>query len=138
MAEGKPTILLVEEDKTMSDVTSYRLGLLGYDVTAVDSTKTAFEFLAASAEGPESDLDVDVIVTNLSLSGMSGFDFIERLASDDTTTDIPVMVLSADAEPDKNQNAFRSGAIEYLVTPYNPLILETKIERLVGLVGKTV
>jgi len=138
MTEGKPTILLVEEDKTMSEVTSYRLGLLGYEVTAVESTKAAFEHLAATASDPASDEVVDVIVTDLSLSGMSGFDFIEQLASDESTTDIPVMVLSADAELDTVQKAFRSGAIEYLVTPYNPLVLETKIEKLIGMVGKAV
>lgn len=138
MTEGKPTILLVEEDKTMAEVTRYRLGLLGYEVTAVESTKDAFEHLSATVSDPASDEVVDVIVTNLSLSGMSGFDFIEQLASDESTTDIPVMVLSADAELDTVQKAFRAGAIEYLVTPYNPLVLETKIEKLIGMVGKAV
>ncbi len=135
--EGKPIILLVEEDRTMSDVTSYRLNLLGYDVKAVDSTKDAFEFLAA-IDAEEGAAPVDVIITNLSLSGMTGFDFMERLASDEATTEIPVMVLSADAELDTVQKAFRSGAIEYLVTPYNPLVLETKVEKLVSMVGKAV
>lgn len=135
--EGKPIILLVEEDSTMSGVTSHRLNLLGYDVKAVDSTKGAFEFLATHASD-NGDGSVDAIITNLSLSGMTGFDFLERLSSDEATTDIPVMVLSADAELDTVQKAFRSGAIEYLVTPYNPLVLENKVEKLVGMAGKTV
>jgi CheY-like chemotaxis protein len=138
MLEDKPKILLVEEDATMAEVTGHRLDLLGYDVQVADSANAAFDVLTAAMTEGANETAIDVIIANLGLSGNSGFDFLERLASDQLTTGIPVMVLSADAELDTVQKAFRAGAIEYLVTPYNPLVLETKVEKLTQLVGKSV
>ena len=79
-----------------------------------------------------------MIIVQMEITGMGGLGFIEAVGRDPETTNIPILALSADAELDSVQRAFRAGAIDYLVTPYNPLILEAKVEQLTALVGKAV
>jgi len=62
---------------------------------------------------------------------------LNRLSNDVRTSDIPVMVLSANADLDDVQKAYNAGADEYLVTPYDPFMLESKIRRLVAAVTET-
>jgi CheY-like chemotaxis protein len=130
MAEHIPFVLLVEEDPTLAEVTAFRLELLGYRVRTAANSDNILQ--AIKAEKP------DVIVVDLERSGnQGGLALIEALSRDEETTTIPIMAMSADAELDSVQRAFRAGATEYLVTPYNPLVLEAKVEQLAELSGKS-
>jgi PleD family two-component response regulator len=46
------------------------------------------------------------------------------------TSEVPVMVISTNSDLEDVQKAFNAGADEYLVIPYDPLVLEAKVERL--------
>src|SRR5690606_21191666 len=120
----KPHVLLVEENDILAEVTSFRLELLGYRVTTVRSGQQAL----AKAHSER----VDGMIIDLTLSDMGGLELIEALGRDEQTTKIPIMALSFDAELDTVQQAFRAGASDYLVAPYNPLVLESKVEQLVA------
>lgn len=120
----KPHILLVEENEVMAEVTSFRLELLGYRVTTVRSGQQALTTVAKEA--------VDGMIVDLTLSDMTGLALMEALGRDEKTTNIPIMALSSDAELDTVQQAFRAGATDYLVAPYNPLVLEAKVDQLVS------
>jgi len=70
-----------------------------------------------------------VIVDHV-LPGMDGVEFINRLSNDVRTSEIPIMFLSTKADLDDVQRAYNAGADEYLVIPYDPIVLESKVERL--------
>jgi CheY-like chemotaxis protein len=57
-------------------------------------------------------------------------EFINRLSNDTRTSNIPIMFLSTNGDLDDVQKAYNAGADEYLVIPYDPLVLESKVERL--------
>lgn len=124
MARPRPQILLVEEDATLMEVTAFRLELLGYDVVKKESAELALEWL-------REDLPALIIVDQF-LSGIDGIELLNRLSNDVRTGEVPVMLLSANSDLDDVQKAYNAGADEYLVTPYDPFMLESKIQRLVS------
>ena len=128
MARHIPKILLVEEDPTLREITAFRLELLGYDVVKQESAELASEWL-------KTNLPTLIIVDQL-LPDADGFELLNRLSNDVRTSDIPVMVLSANSDLDDVQKAYNAGADEYLVTPYDPFMLESKIHRLVSVAAE--
>jgi DNA-binding response OmpR family regulator len=123
MTEQTPQILLIEEDPTLLEITAFRLELLGYEVVMQQSAERALEWLR--------DKLPSLIIVDQVLPGMDGVEFINRLSNDTRTNEIPIMFLSAKADLDDVQRAYNAGADEYLVIPYDPMVLESKVERLV-------
>jgi DNA-binding response OmpR family regulator len=76
-----------------------------------------------------------LIIVDQMLPGMDGVEFINRLSNDTRTNEIPIMILSTKGELDDVQRAYNAGADEYLVIPYDPMVLESKVERLVNAVA---
>jgi CheY-like chemotaxis protein len=68
---------------------------------------------------------------------MDGIEFINRLSNDTRTSEIPIMFLSTNADLEDVQRAYNAGADEYLVIPYDPLVMEAKVERLVNATAQT-
>jgi CheY-like chemotaxis protein len=122
MTDSKSQILLVEEDPILLEVTAFRLELLGYSVVTQQSAEAALEWLK--------DHTPTLIIVDHILSGMDGIEFINRLSNDTKTSEIPIMFLSTRSDLEDVQKAYNAGADEYLVIPYDPLVLEAKVERL--------
>jgi CheY-like chemotaxis protein len=129
MPDQSTTILLIEGDSTLLEITAFRLELLGYRVISFNSAERAIEWLAGQ-------LPMLVIVDYV-LPGMDGVEFINRLSNDTRTSNIPIMFLSTNGDLEDVQKAYNAGADEYLVIPYDPLILESKVERLTSAVAAT-
>jgi CheY-like chemotaxis protein len=129
MSHERQQILLVEGEPTLLEITAFRLELLGYEVVAQDSAEKALEWLADK-------LPAAIIVDHV-LPGLDGTEFINRLSNDTRTSVIPVMLLSTNGDLDDVQKAYNAGADEYLVIPYDPMVLESKIERLATAVAAT-
>ena len=117
-----PQILLVEEEPTLLEITAFRLELLGYEVVKSESAEKALEWL-------NHHLPTLVIVDQF-LPGMDGVEFLNRLSNDLRTSDIPVIFLSVNSDLEDVQMAYNAGADEFLVIPYDPVVLEAKVERL--------
>ena len=127
MAERKPQIWIVEEDELLGDITTFRLELLGYDVHWCRSGEAVLKSIADELP--------DLIIVDSVLPDMGSIQLLDRLSNDQRTSVVPVMVLSIDADLDVVQRAFSAGAKDYLVTPYDPVVLERKIERLLTAVA---
>jgi CheY-like chemotaxis protein len=122
MADRPPVILFVEEDPTLLEITSFRLELLGYEVIKQQSAERALEWLREH-------LPSLIIVAHV-LPGMDVIEFINRLSNDTRTSDVPVLFVSTNSDLEDVQRAYNAGADEYLVIPYDPMVLESKVERL--------
>jgi CheY-like chemotaxis protein len=122
MPDRTPQILFVEEDPILMEVTAFRLELLGYEVVQQQSAERAIEWL-------KEQLPTLIIVDHV-LPGIDGIEFINRLSNETRTSDIPIMLLSTNGDLEDVQKAYNAGADEYLVIPYDPIVLESKVERL--------
>ena len=125
MANEALRILLLEDDELLADITSFRLELLGFDVAIKGSPEDAFDWL--KEERP------DVIILDLALGGSEGLELLNQFSNDQQYGSIPVLVFSSSADLDSVQKAFAAGANEFLVTPYDPANLESKLEKLMTL-----
>ncbi len=126
MFDRSHQLLLIEGDPTLLEITAFRLELLGYQVESRDSAERGLEWLK--------DHLPNVVIVDHVLPGMDGIEFINRLSNDTRTSDIPIMFLSINGDLEDVQKAYNAGADEYLVIPYDPLVLEAKIERLTSAV----
>jgi len=120
-------ILLLEDEPTLAQITAFRLELLGYEVEIHGSAQEALDALA--------DHLPDVIILDLALSGSEGIELLNKLSNDERLGAVPVLVFSTSADLDDVQRAYAAGADEFLVTPYDPLNLERKVEKLLEKAG---
>lgn len=121
MSDNIRTVLLVEEEPVLREITSFRLELLGYHVSAFEGANQAHEYLKVQLPRL---IVVGQVADNHSL------DFLNQLSNDERSSKIPVIYLSASSDLEDVQKAYNAGADEFLLTPYDPLVLENKVERL--------
>ena len=128
MATDAPQLMLVEEDETLADITAFRLELLGYGVRQVRTADEARRSLQEQAP--------DLIILDLALSGTDGFELTDQIRNDPQTTGIPVLAFSSSADLEDVQRAYAAGVSDFLVTPYDPMVLQYKLEKLLDLTEK--
>ena len=108
-AQGTTTILLVEDNELNRDMLSRRLKRRGFEViTAVDGE------LAAQITG---DVLPDVILMDMGLPGMNGWDATRMIKSDSRTKHIPVVALTAHAMNLDREQALDAGCDAYETKP---------------------
>jgi response regulator RpfG family c-di-GMP phosphodiesterase len=66
------------------------------------------------------------------LADMESTDFLNRVSDDPRTSETPMLLLSPDPDLDAVQRAYNAGADEYLLTPFDPLVLEQKVQSLLA------
>ncbi len=117
-------ILLVEDNEMNRDMLTRRLGRKGYDVvTAVDGQQ-ALDM--AGSEAP------DLILMDLSLPVLDGWEATRRLKAADETRAIPVLALTAHALAEEREAALEAGCDDYDTKPVDLPRLLGKIKALLG------
>jgi DNA-binding response OmpR family regulator len=114
--------MIVEADEVIADITGFRLELLGFDVGLAHRGEQINEMLQSRKP--------DLFIIDMKLPGLSGLALIEQLTASEATGTIPVIAISFDADTDQVQQAFLAGASDYLVAPFDPLVLEEKVSNL--------
>jgi two-component system cell cycle response regulator DivK len=117
-----PRILLVEDNEMNRDMLSRRLQRKGYSVvTAEDGEKGLF---LARSELP------DLILMDISLPVMGGWDVTRHLKADQSTRHIPIIALTAHAWVTDREKAIEAGCDDYDTKPVEFARLSEKIENL--------
>jgi PAS domain S-box-containing protein len=117
-------VLVVEDNRDTSALLADLLEAEGYQVESVGSGEAA---LAALDAAP----DIDLLVLDLMLPGMSGYDVIERLRAHTDLRDTPILVLSALSSPSARVRGLRDGADDYMTKPFLPEELVARARTLV-------
>jgi CheY-like chemotaxis protein len=118
-----PTILLVEDNEMNRDMLSRRLERKGYRVIAAKDGAEGY-YLARS-QSP------DIILMDISLPVMNGWEVTRRLKSDRATSHIPIIALTAHALATDRAKAFEVGCDDYDTKPVDFVRLQIKIEKLI-------
>ncbi|HML08045.1 MAG TPA: adenylate/guanylate cyclase domain-containing protein [Xanthobacteraceae bacterium] len=112
-------ILVVDDNAANRDVLARRLGREGHRVVTATNGATALDLAAQQ--------DFDVILLDLIMPEMSGFEVLRRLKADERTSQIPVIVISALDEVDSVVRCIEAGAEDYLTKPFNPILLRARV-----------
>ncbi|TXD38912.1 response regulator transcription factor [Lujinxingia vulgaris] len=105
-------ILIVEDEPDLVENLEYNLRREGFEADAALSGQQA---LARLKERPLPDL----IVLDLMLPDLSGFEVCRRVRADETTRHIPILMLTARGEDHERVQGFEAGADDYVVKPFN-------------------
>src|SRR5205085_10377499 len=98
---------------------SRRLTRDGHLITTAENGAAALA-LAGSSK-------FDLVLLDLMMPGLSGFEVLCRLKADERTGDIPVVMISALDEIDSAVRCIEAGAEDYLPKPFNPVLLRARI-----------
>ena len=105
-----PHILVVDDDRRLRELLSRFLGERGYRVTTAAS--------APEARAKSDSVVFDAIVLDVMMPGETGLQFMHRLRKDGSR--IPILMLTAQAEPNDRIKGLEIGADDYLTKPFEP------------------
>ena len=103
-------ILVVDDEQDLCDILLFNLRASGYVAEAVYSAEQAMEKNLAS---------YDLLLLDVMMPGLSGFELAERLKTDDTTARIPIIFLTAKDTEDDALHGFGIGADDYVTKPFS-------------------
>jgi adenylate cyclase len=112
-------ILVVDDNLSNRDLLSRRLMREGYRVTAVENGEAALAVTAADS--------FDLVLLDMMMPGLSGFEVLCRLKADARTRHLPVIMISALDELDSAVRCIAAGAEDYLPKPFNPVVLRARV-----------
>lgn len=113
-------VLLAEDDADIRDLVAFKLAQNGYDVTSISDGPAALA--AAKSVIP------DLAVLDVTMPGMSGLDVCRQMRADSSTARVPVILLTARAQEADVQAGFGSGADDYVIKPFSPRELLSRVE----------
>jgi DNA-binding response OmpR family regulator len=115
-------ILIVEDTPDLLQSITEFLEMEGYQITGCLSGKSALAVLKEAKP--------DLIITDLSMPDMDGFQFIENLREDKTLDSIPVAIFSARPAHENQAKAISFGVTKYIKKPCSPEELLTTLEEI--------
>ena len=119
------TILVVDDEPFMLRLMKYHLEKAGYATITAGNGRAAVE-LATSAH-PR------LVVMDIMMAQLDGLAALKELRANETTRDVPVIMITASASQQTRQQAESSGATLFLTKPFSPTQLLDEIRRLAPL-----
>jgi two-component system phosphate regulon response regulator PhoB len=119
---SQPRILIIEDERGLTQALEYNLSREGYEVTVSHD----------GAEGlrKAQTLLPDAVILDLMLPGMSGLDVCRQLRAGERTRAVPILMLTARAEETDQIVGFTLGADDYVTKPFNTKVLLQRVKAL--------
>lgn len=118
------TILVVDDDEVICATVKQILG----DYYKVKSCMNGIEAVEVAGK-----IHPSLILLDINMCGMNGFEVFERLKEDYDTSDIPVMYITADEDREKEALVFENGAADLIRKPFSPQVLIQRCKRIIAL-----
>ena len=115
----KKHILVIEDERDIRELVEYNLARDGYDVAGVDSGERAMESIRLRKP--------DLIILDLMLPGVDGYDVARRIKQNPGTAGIPIVMLTAKSQESDVVAGLELGAEDYVTKPFSPRVLLARI-----------
>jgi len=123
----KQQILIVDDSDFVRNYHSYILQQAGFQViTAIDGS----DGLEKLYSNP-----CDLVMTDVNMARMDGYEFIRRVRSDMQYLDLPIIIVSTEGESKDKTKGFQAGANLYLVKPCSPELMVENLRMMLGPAG---
>jgi adenylate cyclase len=113
-------ILVVDDNEMNRDMLSRRLTRQGHEVTVAEDGQRA---LTVISEG-----QYDLVLLDIMMPKMNGYEVLERMKADTHLQNIPVIMISAVDDLDSVVKCIEMGAEDYLFKPFNPVLLKARVD----------
>ena len=119
-------ILVVDDDAANLRMASYILTAEGMRVSCLKSGEDALRFLQENRP--------DLILLDIHMPGMDGFETIAAVRSNEKTSDIPVIFLTADDDSETETQGLKAGAMDFIKKPFVPQVLLLRVRHTIELI----
>jgi len=119
---ANPRILIIEDDPSIVELLRYNLETAGFDITVAMDGETG---ISATLEGP-----LDLVILDLMLPHISGLEICRQIRMSPITKHLPLIMLTAKGEEHDRIRGLDSGADDYVVKPFSPKELISRIHAL--------
>lgn len=114
-------ILVVDDDAMNLRMAEFILNRNGYSVTKIESAKIALETLREK--------EFNLILLDIEMPVMNGFELMEILQQDEVLKKTPVIFLTADRSAETEEKCFQLGAEDYIGKPFIPDVMMHRVNR---------
>lgn len=121
-------ILIAEDERDIRELITFTLTFAGHQVTSTANGEEAY--MKAQEILP------DLILLDVRMPRMTGYEACERLKAAPATTNIPVVFLSAKGQESEVQTGLDAGAVEYIIKPFAPDQLTERVSAILAKFGK--
>ena len=128
--EDKSKILVVEDEQDIRDLLVFNLQKNGFNVRAVDNGEKALSLIRTD--------NFDLILLDLMIPGISGFDLTRILKNDDETSEVPIIMLTAKGEESDIVKGLEIGAQDYITKPFSLKVLMARISKVIQNKNKSI
>jgi CheY-like chemotaxis protein len=122
-AESRVVLVVEDSDDCAATLEIALDGRPGFVVQVTPTAEDAIRILGSS--------DILAVITDLHLPAMDGIEFVSRVRKDARFANLPVLVISGDADPGTPRRARLAGASAYFAKPYSPGAVRQKLEELI-------
>jgi two-component system phosphate regulon response regulator PhoB len=113
-------ILAIDDEEDILELVKYNLEREGFEVITADTGENGLSILKKNRP--------DLILLDLMLPGIDGFDVAKKIRADDSYKDIPVIMLTAKGEEADIVTGLELGADDYVSKPFSPRVLTARIK----------
>src|SRR5208283_1125917 len=124
MSKKQIEILIAEDSPTQAEYLRYVLEKSGFKVWAVANGMEALEFLKSQRP--------DIVVTDILMPEMSGYELCKRIRSDVNLRDIPVIIVTALSDPTDVLEGLEAEADNFITKPYDEGFLISRIQYMIA------
>lgn len=118
------TVLIVDDNKTSLETATTLLSR-EYEVVPVMKGQQALTYLETGA--------CDVILLDINMQDMDGFEVLEKIKGMERCRNIPVIFLTADSDSETETRCFRKGALDFIAKPFIPEVMLSRVSRVLEL-----
>ena len=122
-----PKILVAEDERDIRELVAFTLRYAGFEVILVSNGEEAIE--------QASELQPDLILLDVRMPRMTGYEACRELKENPATSEIPIVFLSAKGQEVEIEEGLASGALEYIVKPFAPNELATQVRGILKRLG---
>ncbi|MHC4870623.1 MAG: response regulator [Planctomycetota bacterium] len=116
-------IMTVDDSLTMRSIISKVIESLGAEAVQAEDGNVALEKISGA------DSDTDLVLLDWNMPELNGIDTLKRLKEQDTTKNIPVIMVTTQAERSNVVEAVRVGAEGYVTKPFDTEVLVSKVKK---------
>lgn len=121
-------ILVAEDERDIRELIAFTLRFAGFEVELASNGAEAVE--------KASDMIPDLILMDVRMPRMTGYQACEALKENPATKTVPVVFLSAKGQESEIQEGLEVGAMEYILKPFAPDELTAQVHRILKEIGK--
>ena len=118
------SVLVVDDSQITLDISSFPISAAGYKVFTALGGLEALEIMDSSP--------VDLAIVDINMPGMDGYTLIRKIRADSILAEVPVIIITTEAEAKDQEKGFEAGANAYLIKPVSPEEMIAQIQLLIG------